>query len=78
MFPNHKYSPLQTASTVVGSVLVPSNPSTKSAADHHNNTTAHQQQHQSKTEAFKKGCKQSYEYFKGQASKVAQMFSIKN
>ncbi|XP_061397966.1 protein preli-like [Musca vetustissima] len=58
--------------------------SSKSVDHHHHHATPpagtqqQQQQQQNKTEAIKKGISNSLEFVKGQASKVAQMFSVKN
>ncbi|XP_013118210.1 protein preli-like [Stomoxys calcitrans] len=74
MFPNHQHHshhiPALTASQAANTA--------KSAVEHHHhNVVATTQQH-SKTEAFRKGCVYSYAFIKGQASKIAQMFSVKN
>lgn len=67
MFPNHQHH------------TVAAFESSKSADHHHTTTVATlQQQQQNKTEAIKKGISNSFEFLKGQANKVAQMFSVKN
>lgn len=74
MFPNQKYMPIhRTNSTEVSKDpnTIKSASSTSSFDHLHNHT-------QSKTDTFKKGCKNSYEYVKNQAVKIAQMFSVKN
>lgn len=68
MFPNHQHS-THHASHAAAAIT---SGSTTTPKDHHHNSSL------SKTEAFKKGCTNSYEYFKGQASKIAQLFSVKN
>ncbi|XP_065369559.1 protein preli-like [Calliphora vicina] len=68
MFPNHKYIPINRSNTTEA---IKSSTSSSTYDHHHNHT-------QSKTETFKKGCKNSYEYVKNQAVKIAQMFSVKN
>ncbi|XP_073812124.1 preli-like [Musca autumnalis] len=67
MFPNHQHH------------TVAAFESSKSADHHHTTTVATlQQQQQNKTETIKKGISNSFEFIKGQANKVAQMFSVKN
>ncbi|XP_075165016.1 preli-like [Haematobia irritans] len=68
MFPNHQHT------SHVPAIAAPQTNTGKSIDHHHHTST---QQH-SKTDRFKKGCVNSYEFIKGQASKIAQMFSVKN
>lgn len=78
MFPNQKFVPVNRSISGTESVkdtTTHSNVMAKMSAapfEHHHNHT------QSKTEAFQKGCKYSYDYLKSQALKIAQMFSVKN
>lgn len=71
MFPNQKLLPLN-RSTNTENAIKDTKTSSQTTFDHHHNHT------QSKTETFKKGCKNSYEFLKNQANKIAQMFSVKN
>lgn len=78
MFPNQKYIPLNCSNTTEAikeskaNIITKLSSASSSSFDHHYSHT------QSKTETFKKGCKNSYEYLKSQANKIAQMFSVKN
>ncbi|XP_005185478.2 protein preli-like [Musca domestica] len=71
MFPNHQHHAAMTNNNTMES-------SKNVDHHHHASTVATLQQQQSKTEAIKKGVSNSFEFFKGQASKIAQMFSVKN
>lgn len=78
MFPNQKFIPVNRSTNGTESV--------KDASTHSNvivkTSTApfehHHSHTQSRTEALQKGCKNSYEYLKNQALKIAQLFSVKN
>lgn len=78
MFPNQKLLPLNRSTNTENAIKdtnttnIITKTSSQTTFDHHHNHT------QSKTETFKKGCKNSYEFLKNQANKIAQMFSVKN
>ncbi|KAI8122606.1 preli-like protein [Lucilia cuprina] len=76
MFPNHKYIPLNRTTTTEAikdtNIIKSTNATATTNYEHHHTHS------QSKTETFKKGCKNSYEYLKNQAVKIAQVFSVKN
>uniref|UniRef100_A0A1A9UHG2 PRELI/MSF1 domain-containing protein n=1 Tax=Glossina austeni TaxID=7395 RepID=A0A1A9UHG2_GLOAU len=73
MFPNHKHVTLTRSPTpAVLSITTKSNLEQQQQQHHHPTQSV------SKTESFKNGVKQSYDFLKSQASKIAQMFSIKN
>lgn len=69
MFPNQKLFPILTQHTSIEA----SNIQTTKSSEHHHTLSS-----PSKTETLKKNYKNSYEYIKHHASKIAQLFSIKN
>lgn len=79
MFPQHQLAATATVTTATGTGSATTTPQAATTAAHYGDmTVAATQSHSSKTDALKKTAKIGYEFCKAHASKIAQIFSVRN